>query len=171
MSLLDSTEKILDPLDSKIVSDNIDIINQNYLAADQASHAVMAKILKIILNSPQDSSLRQTVLPKTYSELIELKEKLVRANDELFEFNEKLAQTNDELVIERNELSDLIQAQRDSIHARDMKIRSYEIMLGWFVAELSKYKRNKEDIEKFVELNVGKEGSDKINSYAIQFEL
>ena len=157
MSLLDSAEKILDPLDSKIVSDNIDIINQIYLAADQAAHEVMAEILKIILNSPQDSSLRQTVLPKSHSELIRLNEKIVLANDKL--------------AIERDRLNDLTREQQTSIHARDMKIRSYEIMLGWFVAELSKYKQNKEDIEKFVELNVGKEGSDKINSYAIQFEL
>lgn len=157
MSLLDSTEKIQDSLDSKIITDLINTMDCIHVSADQAASEVKLKILNIIAESSQDSPLRQIKLPKSYLELIRL--------------NEKMARAKDELVIEKDKLSDLIRAQRDSIHARDMKIRSYEIMLGWFVAELSKYKRNKEDIEKFVELNVGKEGSDKINSYAIQFEL
>lgn len=157
MSLLDSAEKIQDSLDSKIITDLINTMDCIHVSADQAASEVKLKILNIIAESSQDSPLRQIKLPKSYLELIRL--------------NEKMARAKDELVIEKDKLSDLIQAQRDSIHARDMKIRSYEIMLGWFVAELSKYKRNKEDIEKFVELNVGKEGSDKINSYAIQFEL
>lgn len=158
MSLLDSTEKIQDSLDSKVIADLINTIDCIYVSADQAASEVKLKILNIIVESSSDSPLRQMKLPKSRSELIRLNEKIVRAKDEL--------------VIEKDKLSDLIQAQRSTIHARDMKIRSYEIMLGWFVAELSKYKQNnKEDIEKFVELNADEEGSAKIKKYAIQFEL
>ena len=157
MSLLDSTEKIQDSLDSKIITDLINTIDCIYVSADQAASEVKLKILNIIVESSSDSPLRQMKLPKSHLELIRLNEKIIRAKDEL--------------VIEKDKLSDLIQAQRDSMRARDMKIRSYEIMLGWFVAELSKYKQNKEDIEKFVELNADEEGSAKIKNYAIQFEL
>lgn len=157
MSLLDSTEKIQDSLDSKIITDLINTMDCIHVSADQAASEVKLKILNIIAESSPDSPLRQIKLPKSYLELIRLNEKIVLANDKL--------------AIERDRLNDLIREQQSSIHARDMKIRSYEIMLGWFVAELSKYKQNKEDIEKFVELNVGKEGSDKIKNYTIQFEL